>query len=407
MNITYSNWNAQNIPAGLTFDSANGIFSGTPSVNEGEYVVPVSVQTNYGSDSKNVKVVVEGGYHGVYALGSQAAKWSNNAEPDAYGFRKLNIPNANRLSTLAAGFAAKCEGGKWFISSSKKVDIYGGDAKSSSTDYSLPAEFPVDGVLDITGGQANTGLFYFAYKTNDKTYLSRYTKSGGSFGANFVNYERDDIILLPKSFSTGWVMVRNDNFVLYDLKKNNIDNGFTPDENIVKYAYIFNAGTTTGFIAVYYITESGKLWEWSNAASNGQGTPQDSFQLMPEREDFVDLWCPSGNSFFALTADKKLYVKGANTTCQLGIPSPAVINNLTFIGEFDVKKIEPFFMLTRDGKLYHSDSNATSADVSIAGEAHSQWTHIFPEYRFIDISYNLYSPSSALGTQTLVAILDD
>ena len=36
--ISYSNWNAKNIPHGISFDAASGVFSGSPNVEAGEYL---------------------------------------------------------------------------------------------------------------------------------------------------------------------------------------------------------------------------------------------------------------------------------------------------------------------------------------------------------------------------------
>ena len=110
--ITNVGWSASNVPFGLLFSETNGVFSGSPNVSAGEYLVPVSVRTNYGSDSKFVKIIVENSFLPVYAIGAQAERWTNNAPPDSYGFRKLDIPDANKLVTLPLGFAAKSNGNK-------------------------------------------------------------------------------------------------------------------------------------------------------------------------------------------------------------------------------------------------------------------------------------------------------
>ena len=57
-NITSSNWSSKNMPAGLALNAATGVVSGTPNVQPGDYSVPVSVTTNYGSDSENITVRV-------------------------------------------------------------------------------------------------------------------------------------------------------------------------------------------------------------------------------------------------------------------------------------------------------------------------------------------------------------
>ena len=60
--ITRVRWSASDIPWGMTFDEATGTFDGTPD-EEGEYTVPVKVQTNYGSDTKDVIINVKPSYH--------------------------------------------------------------------------------------------------------------------------------------------------------------------------------------------------------------------------------------------------------------------------------------------------------------------------------------------------------
>ena len=57
-NITSVVWSASNLPSGLSFDTATGTFSGTPTT-AGEYTVPVTVRTNYGEDTKDVVITVK------------------------------------------------------------------------------------------------------------------------------------------------------------------------------------------------------------------------------------------------------------------------------------------------------------------------------------------------------------
>lgn len=394
--ISYSQWNALNIPNGITFDETNGVFSGTPSVNEGEYVVPVSVITNYGSDAKHLKIVVENRYHGVYALGSQAARWSNYASPDAYGFRKLDIPDANRLSTIPAGFAAKCMGGRWFIGSSKSDTIYGGNGKSTGISYYMPTEFPADYVLDIKGGRnSNSSGLFFAFTTQDDTSVFSYNLSSGNVSSSLSN-SRVDISKLADGFSYGFAMLKLDNSIVLGNPSNFLTSSFSFDEHISKFVPLITLGNGA-YNKVYFISEAGKLFEFLNG---------NFYQLLPDLQGFSDLWIQySWDNVFALTSDKTLYARGNNAYYQLGINNPAVFNDFQLVGEFDVKKIEHTFMLTRDGKLYHTGTLSDNA-ASIAGGTHEGWTHIFPEYRFFDFSYSP-QPASNFGSQTLVVILDD
>lgn len=112
--ITYSNWSAINVPSGISFDTSSGIFSGTPNAETGEYTIPVSVQTNYGSDSKDVTILVEGKSYSVYAIGYNAPTWSNATEPDENGLYPVDIPNAYKLQPHMYGFSAYSSGGNLY-----------------------------------------------------------------------------------------------------------------------------------------------------------------------------------------------------------------------------------------------------------------------------------------------------
>ncbi|MBR0204990.1 MAG: putative Ig domain-containing protein, partial [Synergistaceae bacterium] len=54
-NITSVEWQALDIPPGLAFDQATGTFTGTPG-EAGDFTVPVTVTTNYGTDTKDVLI---------------------------------------------------------------------------------------------------------------------------------------------------------------------------------------------------------------------------------------------------------------------------------------------------------------------------------------------------------------
>jgi len=56
--ITRVRWSASSIPWGMTFNEQTGTFKGTPE-DVGEYTVPVTVETNYGRDTKDVIVKVK------------------------------------------------------------------------------------------------------------------------------------------------------------------------------------------------------------------------------------------------------------------------------------------------------------------------------------------------------------
>lgn len=56
--ITSVTWSAVGLPAGLTINASTGVISGTPTADPGEYTVTITVTTNYGSDSKTMKIII-------------------------------------------------------------------------------------------------------------------------------------------------------------------------------------------------------------------------------------------------------------------------------------------------------------------------------------------------------------
>ncbi len=105
--ITRVRWSAKNIPFGLEFNENTGIFTGTPE-DEGKYLVPVTVETNYGIDTKNVTLIVTPSIptYGLWAIGNRAEQWSEHSNPDENGFYRLNVPKIQRLVAHHNGFGA-------------------------------------------------------------------------------------------------------------------------------------------------------------------------------------------------------------------------------------------------------------------------------------------------------------
>ena len=59
VDIKYVRWTAEGLPDGLTLNEDTGVISGTPNAPIGTYSVYVTVETNYGSDSKYIMIVIE------------------------------------------------------------------------------------------------------------------------------------------------------------------------------------------------------------------------------------------------------------------------------------------------------------------------------------------------------------
>lgn len=401
-NITYSSWSADNIPDGIKFDSSSGSFSGTPNADAGEYLVPVHVITNYGSDSKNVKIIVEEKLvaDSVYAIGYHAEHWSNNAAPDAYGFRKLPIPSSFKLKNIPYGFAAKSENSDWFLGSFTYWPIYGGNGKNEGISYYNVRKFEVDNVIDISGGRSNINninTHYFAYKTEKETIEHRYTFSvGANSASSSVTFNRgNNISKMQEDIARGLAFISSDNGIMFYRPDNNPD--ITPDDKVVKALPVINwdiGDSNTKVIGVRYLTDKGELYEYCPGL-----TPA---LIVPETGFITNFWANEiyTRSIFILNSQKELFAKGYNTNYSLGFPDNTAYQiNPVRLGSFDVKKIDNGFMLTKDGKLFH-----TGSAVSGVTNAHNKWTHIFPDYYFLDITFctGFYGGT---GGDTLVAII--
>lgn len=57
-NITFVEWSATGLPAGLSIDKDSGVITGTPTVEPGTYTATVTVTTNYRTDTKDITIVI-------------------------------------------------------------------------------------------------------------------------------------------------------------------------------------------------------------------------------------------------------------------------------------------------------------------------------------------------------------
>ncbi|MBQ7220793.1 MAG: putative Ig domain-containing protein [Synergistaceae bacterium] len=399
--ITSVVWSCGALPAGVSFNTATGTFSGTPEV-EGEYIVPVTVTTNYGTDMKNVTLSVaepeveeDGEYGPVYAIGTKAKTWSGNAEADADGFRKLNMPDACRLVKLCTGFAAKTDSLQWYVcgttihgSSSAHPKPYGVTGLSPS----VPVQFPVEDVVDMSSGwyrvtSSVSGSYYFAYLTSDHVSHVVLLMTANSAITSVGNIKK-----LSSGYGAGVMTIDNTGATRYEnaTVRGQLAVGVSPSQ--VKK--LLATGMYSKPRMPTYITTSGYLYKGAERVDFGGGKIR-------------NIWgYPHGEKqhLFAVTEDNQLYAMGENTYHSLGLDGTETRTELELVGEWDVKTIAQgstmdTFLLTNDGKLYHSGAAMSVYDISKIVSTHESFTHIYPDKRFIDIA--MYSST------TLVAILKE
>ena len=115
----------------MVFSEITGVFSGKPEI-AGEYIVPVTVETNYGKDTKNIVINVEAdGHRRVYVIGGGTNNNCfivENSVPDEYEFYPAaNLPDdVVSFSRFPVGFRAHTTSGNAFRDAyGKKSDVNG------------------------------------------------------------------------------------------------------------------------------------------------------------------------------------------------------------------------------------------------------------------------------------------
>lgn len=392
--ITSSIWSADDVPDGLTFDKDLGVFSGTPNVPVGEYVVPVSVSTNYGSNAKDITILVEEKPipAKVFAIGEEAERWSSGATPDSYGFRELSIPLCSTLTTLPSGFAAKSIAGEWYIAcaNEKCTALY---SEYDLDFYSSPKIYPVESISKISGGIRNfsnngssvTRAFFVYMKNNNEVHVCRASYSSTKFKYVF-NFKEVlyDIKDFQKCCCRGLALInQSDEIVVYS------DDFIIKPEKNLKHVVMWSSG---GDGIVYFITKYGELF-------SVEGTKK-PVQDSTTTEKILNIWTAyQYNNTFFVTENNNVYARGENNKYNLGLPVAKFYHDFSLVGNYNVKKIEGNFMLTRDGKLFH-----TGESINGITNSHETFTHIFPEYKFYDIAYLDVIGNFSIASKTLVAI---
>ena len=411
--ITYSTWEANNIPNGVTFDSNLGVFSGTPHLPAGVYTVPVSVTTNYGSDNKDVTILVDEAIPAgdVYVISKgltndKAAIWSNNAPKDAYGFRKINIPKAKKLfsnspsgSNSNSWFAAKTENGDVYVAAIYPTVTTGnysyfGDV---TLDFTTPAKFPRDNIIQMDGFSILSGssaVQLFTYRLADSPNTMHIFQQNLHNGYDFYTYVDN----IRKMYSVAGI--RNDNsiFVTDADGAGNSDLSSEPiDSTVIDLALYYRNARIEPHL--YYLTAEGNLFEFSSYGTIQLGADLGKikkFWLVPDRSAPISKGSTqSVSGIFALTQDNTLFARGGSSYYMLGLPSTGdYYYDFCEVGSFDIKKMEAgtweAVFLTHDGRLFHSGigprDTSGNPNPSFGGLKNSSFTHVFTDYRFSDFT---------------------
>ena len=341
----------------------------------------------------------------VYAIGAKAETWSENAEPDEYGFRKLNVPDTCKLLNHYDGFGAKTINNEYYccgvtdvqqrqvavtqtlayadtpteLEDVEGVRVFHMFSQKSGSMYSdIPGKTQSLEVCGIAKKKSNGTIFFkigypyivqeFSSQPTNRAWLRASEFSiGGKLVSTFVpapaNIE-DTTISLSDNGESVFYFNHNAKEAAVSLKKI----GFKAIKVFSPFPFASYGRWYSYAPIVQYLSEDKLL---DNDPSK--------FTLGTVR----DVWVYQLKAY-VLAEDKNLYEA---TVAQGGTTSASYIYDWVLQGKFDVKKFEMpskelAFMLTRDGKLYHKGSAV--ADIA---EKHEEFTQIFPECYFHDFTF--------------------
>ena len=438
--ITRVEWSAQDLPLGVTFNEANGTFSGTPE-DVGEYVVPVIVQTNYGKDTKDVVIGVINKI-GLYVKGTGVRTWSSNPV-DENGFCKIDVSNVLKINPLFRGFIAQTSNGERYFEgtydieqfivekASSKYIIDGGFVINNTTSLPLLEDFDevlygtrfnlLYGTTSTSGSGTGryTSSIYRLSKRGNKIYLKtsnilNYVNNGYQGDANIPltvstsgNITEVEIPYEGYSFGDN-VSACAHNYYLYkdnnllELDGDTVVSNVTLDKKIIKVfqkVYPFHGNTSLGKdygLGVFsYLTEDNLLD--NNPDNFTEGVIKDA-------------WCV-GSVACVVTMNNELYLRlpDVNNVDNFSWVFQGEYNNVKKVqliddsGSMHTKRRPSAFILTDDGKLYCYSYYAMKNNLVPSLRT---LTQVFPDYYIKDFycdylngSYDNYSPSLVILTE--------
>ena len=411
--ITKVRWSAQNVPWGLSFNEKTGTFSGTPE-DIGEYTVPVTVETNYGKDTKDVKIIVEPPLCDVYAIGTKAVTWAESGEADSDGFYKLSMPKANKLVAHYEGFGAITADKKYYCCGVTSLTTVNESLQKFDPPTFIITNKPY--LFNTTGPSSPltrviVGSWYTSSYTGGSSSSTRTTSQAkwiltwaGNFGRGScatsgtlknttvtVQGKSQSSTTVSPSASTGY-LVTNTTGTTEDIKNDEIGDGFCVfgDSSILATSspvndLLYRTGNFVciggSFIALpekcvkkFYPTQpfvclaaSGILYKYTTSGV---------IPVSCQYGKIKNAWGYGENAFFIHTEDNVLYQYNKEST------------DWDSLGAFDIKKLEVqnasyAWLITNDGELYHKGTAITG----LFDEAHDTFTRIFPSLIFKDFTF--------------------
>ena len=416
-NITQVQWEASGLPSGLNINPETGVISGNTH-EAGEYVVPVHVQTNYGSDTKDVKIIVNNPAYNVFAIGANAQEWRENSEPDKYGFYPLNMPKAYKLVPHYQGFLARTNNDEYknyFCGLIPTIPNYSPASESYNFRFWSTPQNKISGYGDTIGDieRVQFGLLQSIAPTG---------KLSSQYVAWVKRTPRDNVYNNVALFSgSRWLYseLTDPDLNSYDELPRKVSNAskslnttlgespyfyarnaaFIEDDHIVIMSMPsigdgsgFNKGEQNlGYIPIKKFSSYCNGTPYTRVASNAiVGNPkvlQPVFQYLSEdklldnnAENFTlgiikDAWvCQT--AAYVITEENILY-EYDNTSLTWN-----------YLGIYNIKKLEintpnVVFFITKDGKLYHKGNSVLNIT-----EEHTSFTQIFPDCYFHDFTYS-------------------
>lgn len=402
------------LPRGIRFDEETGTFTGTPRT-VGEYTIPIKVETNYGTDTKDVKIIVEGTPHPVYAIGYNAQTWSNNAEPDEYGFYPLQIPNAHKLSPRYRGFTATVSGGDKYYCGAESINSGAYENMMQSIQIVTTPIKDTFNTKQVLCGTVSSGSYSSTPNvTRQFPFLLRFSAngdiiinlggsicvknaSGGSQTTMYISNNLTipnskgtqiaDVISMSSNYTNGIYWLTNDNTTLRSVKfSKQINSTATTvditDENLgYKAIKIYPSAMAPSWLRAFRCLSENYCLD----------NDPSKFRI----GNIKDAWV-NGMTAYVWTDNNNLYsyYNGA----------------WEYVGNYDIKKLiiggavlastkryNTILMLTNDGQIYHSGEVIDGVT-----EAHEVFTPILSGVKAIDIAYCEGYPNYKAGTLTVL-----